>query len=345
VRKLFSDSVYNVEQFITGKKIEQLMAEEVSRKNYYLSLESFSQGRDFLLAENKNAAPAIMVSAVSTTVKEISRGGELQNENTALAYAVNRKYALLFATNKYSDPRWPALNNPTVDADALKKVLADKYGFEVDLQINQTKTQIYRKIDEYTKKNFEKNDQLVILFAGHGYFDIRRNEGYLVTSDAKWTDIDFDINYYPMSTLMRDLAHIPAEHIMVLMDACHGGAICESAMTRGNDDIYSGVKLTDVLKQHLEKPNRIILTSGRKDQNVLDGTDGHNSPFMFGILSALESKDAKDLGYVTYADLVKSVDRIQKQSQSASAKFGAVDNYHFIFFYGGDQKKKSTVSF
>jgi hypothetical protein len=145
-----------------------------------------------------------------------------------------------------------------------------------------------------------------------------------------------------MSTLARDLAHIQADHMMVLMDACHGGAICESGFVRGGEDMYSGVSVTDVVRQHLENRNRVILTSGRKDQTVLDGVEGKNSPFIHGILKALSSPEAFRQGFVTYNELVSSVNKVQKFSQSTSGKFGTEDNFHFTFFYQ-PEKKKATV--
>lgn len=341
--QLFSDSAFNQNQTISGKKVEQFFTDEISRKNYFLSLESFSQGRDFILAQTDQAGKEIISRGEQTTTSGgfVSRGGDVEiNTTAAAANEVGRKYGLFIASNIYADPKWVRLNNPIQDAQALQKLLEDKYGFEIRLVPNPTKTEIYRLIDEYSKKKFNKNDQLVILFAGHGHYDMRRNEGYLVTSDAKYTDIDYDINYYAMSTLARDLAHIQADHMMVLMDACHGGAICESGFVRGNEEsMYNGVSLNDVMRQHLENRNRVILTSGRKDQTVLDGVDGKNSPFIYGILRALASPEAAKTGFVTFNDLVSSVNKVQKFSQSTSGKFGTEDNFHFTFFYQPEKKK------
>jgi uncharacterized caspase-like protein len=346
LNQLFTDSLFNLNQTISGKKIEQFFTDEISRKNYFLSLESFSQGRDFILAQSDNSGKEMISRGEQTSSGSgfVSRGGDVEvNTTAASGNVVGRKYGLFIATNIYADPKWVRLNNPIQDAQALQKLLEDRYGFEIRMVLNPSKTEIYRIIDEYSKKKFDKNDQLVILFAGHGHYDMRRNEGYLVTSDAKYTDIDYDINYYAMSTLARDLAHIQADHMMVLMDACHGGAICESGFVRGGEEnMYSGVSVNDVVRQHLENRNRVILTSGRKDQTVLDGVDGKNSPFIYGILKALSTPEASKQGFVTFNDLVASVNKVQKFSQSTSGKFGTEDNFHFTFFYSPEKKKATT---
>lgn len=337
IQKLFSDSVFNIEKVITGKRIESFFADEITRNNYHLSLESFSQGRDFILAkadaEMESPHPVASITTVSNT-----RGTSVENDDPGTSnYTVNKRYGVFIATDNYADPKWTDLNNPISDADALRKLLEEEYGFEIEILPNPTKAQIADKIDEYSKKKFEKNDQLVILFAGHGYYDDRRNEGYLVPTDAPYTQNRLDDAYYPMSNIMRDLKIIPANHIMVLMDVCHGGAICDNAMMRSGSDDYSALSVNALLKKHLEFPNRLILTSGRKDQRVPDGIKGKNSPFIAAILNALRSAEAKRKGYTSYYQLIDHIGQVQK-TQATSAMFSATDNWNFMFFYGGSKK-------
>ena len=218
-----------------------------------------------------------------------------------------------------------------MDAKELKRELEDNYGFEVELLPNPTRSQIMAKLKEYTQKNFNKNDQLVILVAGHGYYDINGDEGYLVTKDSRYVDMDFESSYISFTSLVRNIKNFKAEHMLLLADACHAGAICDNSLTRSGGDLYSALTHDQKLKYHLESPNRIIITSGTKRQTVYDGVVGKNSPFMASILMALRSPEAKS-GILSYYQLMEYIKRMQK-SQATVGRLFPCDNDEFMFEY------------
>jgi len=336
---LLSDSSTTMDKMLTAKRVENFMADNITRNNYFLGIETFSMGRDFVLANYNNSPPPRLVIPAGFSQTLVKRGAGDDEDQSNPELTIGKRYVLLIATDKYKDPHWKRLFNPIKDARDLSRELESDYGFETDTLFNPTTTQIYGKLDEYTKKKFDKNDQLVILFAGHGHYAEREKDGYLVPSDATYTELEFARNYISFSTIVNNLKSVKAKHMLVLVDACHGGALVEKATMRdAGGDLYSNSAKEDRIEVHLRHSNRLIITSGRSDQNVYDGSDGKNSPFIASILEALKCKEVQERGIATYHLLMKYITDKQK-TEAAQGKFGPEDNDEFLLEYKPNKAK------
>src|SRR5436190_5357345 len=90
---------------------------------------------------------------------------------------LNRKdYALIFATDKYDN--WKALVNPIFDARTIANDIQKTYGFITKVVENPNQSQVLDKLHEYAEKKYGEMDQLVIFFAGHGFYDETFKEGF-----------------------------------------------------------------------------------------------------------------------------------------------------------------------
>ncbi|HEY0731817.1 MAG TPA: caspase family protein, partial [Chitinophagaceae bacterium] len=333
------------DKMITYKRLENHLAGQLSRTQHYLSMESYSHGRDFVIMQYDNAP--LRKAKSQPTAQFITRGaepdmpveGEEQNK-------IGKRYGLFIATDEYQDSKWTALKNPVYDARELRKELEDNYGFDIKLLENPTRKEIMSVLNEYSKKEFNKNDQLVLLFAGHGFYDVNGNEGYLVTKDSRYVDMDFESSYISFTSLVRSIKNFKAQHMLMLADACHAGAICENSLTRGGEGLYDKLSHERRIQNHLENPNRIIITSGRKNEKVYDGTEGKNSPFMAAVLQALRGSEARS-GALSYHQLMEYIRQMQKTEATVGRLFIS-DNDDFLFEYvkktntykSDEQKKK-----
>ena len=330
---------------ITYKRLEHHLSGHLSRTDHYLSMESYSHGRDFVIMQYDNAP--LKKAKPQTGVQLITRGAEPDMPvEGGEQNKIGKRYGLFIATNEYQDPKWTALKNPVYDARELRKELEDNYGFDIKLLENPTRREIISILNEYSKKQFNKNDQLVLLFAGHGYYDANGNEGYLVTKDSRYVDMDYESSYISFTSLVRSIKNFKAEHMLLLADACHAGAICENSLTRGGEGLYDKLSHGRRVQNHLENPNRIIITSGRKDQKVYDGVEGKNSPFMASVLQALRSSEAKS-GALSYHQLMEYIKQMQKTQATVGRLFPS-DNDEFLFeyvqktnTYKSDEQKKT----
>lgn len=218
---------------------------------------------------------------------------------------IPHNYALLFATGNYA--AWPQLTNPIPDADALSQTLQSLYDFQAEEVKNPTNEQILAKLTEYLHRTFQPQDQLLIFFSGHGYFDNDLGQGFIVPANAPLVTADpGHTRLLAHDTIMRYVNRIPSLHVVLIIDACFAGTldrkIADSGL-RGDPslDIYAHASLPEMLQRKEPKRTRRYFASGGKDF-VPDGKPGHHSPFLAAFLVTLnQAADRK--GYATLDDI------------------------------------------
>ena len=238
---------------------------------------------------------------------------------TALADAakLNRKdRALIFATDSYDN--WSPLVNPIFDSRAIGSVLEKYYGFDVEILENPSQDAVFRKLREYSEMTFEPLDQLMVFFAGHGYYDEGFKEGYVVVKESL-TDDPGKTSYVSYNRLRNILNVIPSEHVFLMMDVCFGGTFDNAiASARGDDALYAEVSQSDYILRKLSVKTRKYLTSGGKEY-VSDGIPGQHSPFSKNVIEALNSFGGSD-GILTLTELFPYVEKLTPEPRLG--KFG-----------------------
>ena len=162
-------------------------------------------------------------------------------------------YALLIGVNDYLSEEIADLENPIKDAENLYNVLLSRYIFDKDniwLLKNPTQNEIILKLDELSRL-LTSSDNLLIFFAGHGYWDEKGNVGYWFPADATKNS---SVNWFRNSTLRDFIGSIQAKHTLLIADACFSGSIFKSraAFTEAPAGIE---KLYEI-------PSRKAMTSG-----------------------------------------------------------------------------------
>lgn len=162
-------------------------------------------------------------------------------------------YALIVGVNEYPDPGISPLSNPVKDAAMLAKVLVDKYTFDVNDIVflkNPTRGQFIDELDRITRR-VTKNDNLIIFYAGHGYFDTETEFGYWLPSDASASSTG---NWLANSQLKDYIAAIKSKHTLLIADACFGGSIFKTRKAFAD--------ATEELNKVYDRKSRKAMTSG-----------------------------------------------------------------------------------
>jgi hypothetical protein len=242
-----------------------------------------------------------------------SRSVLVGNDATSNSVAIDRKdYALLFATDQYDN--WPDLVNPVDDARSIAKVLKEKYGFEIEIVENPNLDDVFNKLAEYGHKKFKPQDQLMIFFAGHGYFDENFGEGFVVAKNSLQND-NAKTTYISHNRLRGVVSNIPSEHIFLAMDVCFGGTFDPVvARTRGVEPEEASD--TEFLARKLSRRTRKYLTSGGKEY-VSDGIPGKHSPFTLKLLQALTDGGGAD-HILTLAELKAYIEKLKSEPRLGS---------------------------
>ena len=90
-------------------------------------------------------------------------------------------YALVLGNNKYQS--FPTLKTAESDAVTVSRRLVQDYGFEAQILLNGTRFDILNALDQLRAK-LTAQDNLMIYYAGHGFYDQKAGRGYWLPVDA-----------------------------------------------------------------------------------------------------------------------------------------------------------------
>lgn len=138
-------------------------------------------------------------------------------------------YGLIIAINTYEDPALADLDHPITDATLLYSTLMGNYTFEPEnltLLKDATRADIIRTLDKLSNQ-LSPRDNLLIFYAGHGYWDENKETGYWLPSDAEQSS---SVNWIRNSTIQDYVDDIHTRHTLLITDACFAGSIFK---TRG----------------------------------------------------------------------------------------------------------------
>jgi hypothetical protein len=227
-----------------------------------------------------NSSTRLLSLVLKTVEKSITGADEMIYEGT--------NYALIIGIDNYSDPALIDLDNPVTDATLLYSTLIGNYMFDpenVILLKNSNRADIIKKLDELSYK-LTKNDNLLIFYAGHGFWDSEKETGFWLPADA---DKFSSVNWIRNSTIQDFVDDISTKHTLLITDACFAGSIFKS---RGGFE-----DATMAVKKLYSMTSRKAMTSGTLEQ-VPD-----RSVFLEYLLKRLLENDKK---YLSAGELFNS---------------------------------------
>jgi hypothetical protein len=157
----------------------------------------------------------------------VERTGSEEPEDAKGDFAEVNYHALLLSVNEYEDPEIADLEHPARDGLKLKEVLTKKYLFKpknIKWLQNPTREDMIVAFDNLGKILTDK-DNLLIFFAGHGYWDKNLEVGYWLPSDSKKSN---PANWFANSTIRDYVGGIKAKHVLLISDACFSGGILKT---------------------------------------------------------------------------------------------------------------------
>ena len=215
-------------------------------------------------------------------------------------------HLLLIGINDYK--QWPKLSNAINDITKVKESLIENYQFVDSNTVvladkDATKTNIAKALRELVK-NANPNDNVLIYFAGHGWYDDLLNEGYWIPVDAS-DDLDMTSDYLPNSTMVNYIRAINAKHTVLIADACFSGSLYASknrGVEKYQDNLY-------------KQKSKYVLSSGGLEE-VADASlfDRKLSPFAYYFTKFLQDNKSRDFLVSELTNyLIKSVGNNSEQ--------------------------------
>jgi len=224
-------------------------------------------------------------------------------------------YGLIIGIDQYRDRDIPNLNNPINDAQMLYETLVNNYQFEeenVRFLKNASRADIIRSLDELGGI-IGPQDNLLIFYAGHGWWDKGSENGYWLPADSHSNE---KTNWFRNSTLVDYLKEIHSKHTLLITDACFGGSIFQARSAFGSRE--------KAYEKLYELNSRKAMTSGQLTE-VPD-----RSKFTEYLISELKKNKGT---YLSSEELFSNFKIIVANNTDALPRFGEIRN---VGDMGGD---------
>ena len=217
-------------------------------------------------------APQSAVASGAAAAQPVAdpAGPAVPPELAALDYG--RYHAVVIGNNAYR--ALPKLNTATTDAQAVADLLEKDYGYDVTLLTDADEETILGAFASL-RRTMTDDDNLLVYYAGHGWFDEEAERGYWLPVDAV---ADNRSNWISNADVTDMLKAIKAKHVLVVADSCYSGTL-----TRG---LAIGGKSPGYYHAIVERRARTVLTSGGLEP-VLDAGGGRHSVFAKAFLETL----------------------------------------------------------
>jgi len=296
---------------------------------------------------------ALTIYSDAALPKAPTRGITPEPDETVDSSGPGVDYALLVGTDHYTNG-WNQLNNPIHDITELHKELVRDYGFQDDPEHifelhDPVQGDLDPVIEKLIAKKFNKNDRLLVYFAGHGlptFIAGKPLEGYLVFSDSKLPKLPNAEDARGTMESFSDLSQkinmigIGALHTLLVMDVCYGGLF--DGRTRGvttgfqsllpNGGEQSVASPDELIHRVLEHPSHIYITSGDENHSVSDGLPGEGSPFSQRFLFVLKKK-AEGQPYIDMAHLYAGLFSLERKPKMGYFPPGQQDGQGADFLF------------
>lgn len=156
---------------------------------------------------------------------------------TGIGVSGTPKYhALIIGVSEYqyAGPRLTNLDEPVKDANRLKNILVGKYEFaEENTHVleNPTREELINAFDQLIHSAGNR-DNLLIFYAGHGFYDKGSDFGFWLPANAKSNS---RADWIANSTIKDYVKAIPTKHTLLVTDACFGGSIFKTRSVNNMD--------------------------------------------------------------------------------------------------------------
>jgi len=308
----------------TGKALGEIQAHKLG----ITSIDFSADGKYLLTAGGDNReviiwdAPKILAlrNATSQTSTNKSIENTTKNEKNTKTESIDledidltmpdaKYYALIINVGEYKDPKIKNLDSPQKDAIKLKNTLEKMYSFDTALSVhlnNPTRADIITELDKLSRKVTE-DDNLLIFYAGHGYWDEDLQQGYWLPTDAQ---ADYRANWLANSELGNYITGIKSKHTLLITDACFSGSIFEN--TRNAFD-----NAPQHIQNLYDRSSRKAMTSGMKEE-VPD-----KSVFLEYLVKGLEENKKK---YLTAGELFNFIIEPVLSNTKNAPQYGVIRN-------------------
>ena len=225
-----------------------------------------------------------VVKKPSSDVDMYLPSNPVNNENT---------FAIIIANENYQEEVKVdyALNDGEMFKQYCNKVLGipeTNIHFRKDATLNN----IQKEIEWISKvaAAYEGDSQIIFYYAGHGIPDEKSGKSYLLPVDGSSTSLSTG---YSLDRLYNELGRMPAQRVIIFMDACFSGS------KRGDGMLASARGVAINAKPEAPQGKMLIFSAAQGDETAYPFKEKEHGLFTYYLLKKLK----ETRGYVSFSEL------------------------------------------
>jgi hypothetical protein len=270
--------------------------------------------------------------ATRTIVLDRGATGPRHPAESPSARPAPNRWAVVIGVGNYESRSIAKLNYAVADAEAMYQVLTGPAGFRKEHVLlltdrtpqRPTLRNIRWALGTFLARSAQKNDTVVIFFAGHGAPEIDQrgaeNDGlskYLVPIDADPDDLF--LSALAMDDLHTILGRIEAQRVVMFVDACYSGAA--GGRTFASHKTRAGQVDEAFLERLASSKGRAILMAARSNEVSLEMSELGHGLFSYYLIGGL--RGAADLNRDGIVTLQELYDHVAQEVPRRSRAVGA----------------------
>ena len=229
---------------------------------------------------------ALMVAGTAAVQAQGTRRGLEARSSGTPTGGFGTYHAIIFAVgDQQKSSGLPSLRYPLKEADSLRAVITREYTFDpqnVQVVKNPTREAILDTL-EVLARRLGPNDNLLVVYSGHGGFDEGGREGYWLATDAANARPS---TWIPNESIRTWLRKLKARSVLLITDACFSGSL-----NRSNDDrvelASDAQRMMAGALMYARRTSRQAMTAGTAKETV-----PQVSIFSMEIVAALKARRA-----------------------------------------------------
>lgn len=331
LQKYFNNSWQTIKQ-------QYAQNEKINQNEMILAAAFFEREKEY----TRVAALFGILSEISPLYRQLYQDSLLRADDNAVKqelehlhqpeFGKSDNHALLIGIAQYRHGEWQNLDNAINDINRFEEILVGNYRFpreNIHKLKNATRLEILNSLERLAEEAGQSSNVL-IYYAGHGYFERETGKGYWVPSDG--ASPDSKSQFIDSETVLRKTEQIPGTHTLLIADSCFSGDLINKSRTSIIPPNRYFLSLT-------KKPSRQIISAGGLETVFDKGEAGDHSVFaeaLFGILDTPRKTplSASELALLLRKDIKN---RGQQQTPAYGRFAGLRDKNGEFFFIRKDQ--------
>jgi len=276
----------------------------------------------------EGAEPSAGVNAAKPSESAVSKASGIEKQRQGAVTVTGSSgqevalygdsYALIVGVSDYTNG-WDDLDQIPAEIELVQRALED-HGFKVIVHLDAiNKTELERIFQDFRDQyGYDRDNRILVFYAGHGHSSDNGNIGYLVGSDAP---LPVSADAYPgeeflrksvqISQMMEWASQMAARHVLFLFDSCFSGTVFRSRGTATQSDRLN--------VEQASLPVRQFITAGSAHELV-----PAKSVFVPKFVEAISTTkaDFSEDGYVTARELGLFLKREVPQLADQTPQYG-----------------------